>query len=81
MPTVSYASGRTLYLATKLTPAGTLTVTTDPGPTNGRLYGANDNQVEWIEYTSVTASGDNFILGGLTRDLDPVAIPATSNST
>jgi len=37
--------------------------------------------VEWIDYTSVTASGSNYILGGLTRDLSPTAIPATSLST
>lgn len=81
MPTVSYASGRTLYLAAKLTPGGTLTVTSDPGPSNGRLYFVNDEQVEWVEYTSKTLSGTNYVLGGLTRDIDPVAIPASSNST
>lgn len=79
--TVSYASGRTLYLATKLTPAGTVTITSDPGPSNGRLYLANDTQVEWLEYTSKTLSGTNYILGWVTRDLDPVAIPSVSLST
>lgn len=79
--TTSYASGVSIYLATKLTPAGTMTVTADPGPTNGRLYLVNDTQVEWIDYTSVSASGSYFVLGGLTRDLSPSTMPATSLST
>ena len=58
-----------------------MTVTADPGITNGRLYLVNDNQVEWINFTSVSASGSYFELGGLTRDIDPVAIPMTSLST
>ncbi len=81
MPTTSYASWVTLYLATKLNPAGTLTVTSHPWPDNGRLYLVNDNQVEWIDYTSVTASWSNYILWWLTRDLSPTTIPATSLST
>jgi hypothetical protein len=81
MSTTSYASWVTLYLATKLNPAGTLTVTTNPWPSNWRLYLVNDNQVEWIDYTSVTASWSNYILWWLTRDLSPTTIPATSLST
>jgi hypothetical protein len=79
--TQSYVDWLTLYLATKLTPAGVMTVTADPGIDNGRLYLVNDNQVEWINFTSVSASGSYFALGGLTRDVDPVTIPMTSLST
>jgi hypothetical protein len=77
----SYTDWTTLYLATKLTPAGVLTVTTDPWITTWRLYFQNDNQVEWINFTSVTASWSYFILWWLTRDINPVTIPMTSNST
>lgn len=79
--TVSFASWKTLYLALKLNPAWTLTVTSNPWPTNGRLYLVNDNQTEWIDYTTVTPSWSNYILWWLTRDLDPTAIPSTSLST
>ena len=58
-----------------------MTVTTDPGIDYGRLYLVNDNQVEWIQFTSVTPSGSYFILGGLTRDVNPLTIPMTSDST
>lgn len=79
--TSSYASGRTLNLAKKLDPAGTVVLTSDPGPTKGRLYFSDDSQVEWLEYLSVTESGGLYTLGNVTRDIDPVAVPAQSNST
>ena len=77
----SYASWKTLYLAKKLDPAWTLTVTAHPWPTNGRLYLVNNYQTEWIDYTTVTPSWSNYILWWLTRDIDPVAMPMTSLST
>jgi len=79
--TQSFADWVTLYLATKLTPGWVLTVTADPWVTNWRLYYKNNNQVEWLQFTSVTASWSYFVLGWLTRDIDPTAIPITSNST
>lgn len=79
--TTSFDSGKSLFLAKKLTPAWILTVTTDPKVTNGRLYWVNDNQVEWLEFTTVTPSGWQFILGWLTRDIDPDTVPMTSLST
>lgn len=77
----SFASGKSTYLINKLTPGGTLTVSTDLGVQNGRLYFQNDQQVEWIDFESNTVSGSYWVLGTLTRDIDPVAIPAVSNST
>lgn len=77
----TYVSWLTLYLATKLTPAWTLLVTTNPWITQGTLFLKNNYQTEWIAFTSVTASWSNYELWWLTRDINPVTIPATSNST
>jgi hypothetical protein len=71
----SYASGKSTYLKEKLTPGGTLTVTSDLWVPNGRLYFANDEQVEWIDFQSNTPSWSYWILWTLTRNIDPVAIP------
>lgn len=79
--TQNFASWITLYLAQKLTPGGALVVTADPWTDGGRLFFRNNNQVEWIDFTSVTPSWSYFALWGLTRDIDQYAIPATSNST
>lgn len=79
--TSSYASGRTLYLAKKLDPSGTVTLTSDPGPTNGRIYLSDGSQVEWIAFESVSVVSGNYVLGGTTRDIDPVAVPMASLST
>lgn len=77
----TYVSWLTLYLATKLTPAWTLLVTADPWITQWRLFLKNNYQTEWIEFTSVSSSWSNYELWGLTRDINPVTIPATSAST
>lgn len=77
----TYWSWINLYLATKLTPAGTLLVTADPWVTQWRLFLKNNYQTEWIAFTSVSSSWSNYELWGLTRDIAPTDIPATSNST
>lgn len=77
----TYWSWITLYLATKLTPGWTCLVTTDPWIDAGRLFFKNNYQTEWLAFTSVTPSGSYYELWGLTRDIDPLTIPATSNST
>lgn len=63
MTTNSFADGVTLILVTKLTPAGTMNVSTDPGVTNGRIFMKNDNQLEWLNFSSVTNTGSYFTLG------------------
>jgi len=77
----SFASGKFAYLVQKLTPAGTMIIDRDIWVTNGRLYLVNDNQVEWISFTGISGSGTSYTLSGVVRDIDPVTIPATSNST
>ena len=77
----AFASWKFAYLVNKLTPAGTMVIDRDIGVTNGRLYLVNDNQVEWISFTGISWSGSSWTLSGVTRDINPVLIPATSDST
>ena len=68
MTTLSFVSGWKIALAIKLTAtATTLTATTDLGITTWRLYFKNSNQVEWIDFTWVSANWSNFDYTWLTR--------------
>lgn len=77
----SFASGKFAYLVQKLTPAGTMIIDRALWVTSGRLYLVNDNQVEWISFSGISGSGSSYTLSGVVRDIDPVTIPATSDST
>ena len=79
--TQSLVSGKFAHLVNKLTPAGTITLDRDIGVTTGRIYFVNDNQSEWVDFTSNTLTGSNYVLGGLTRDVSQTAIPKSSLST
>lgn len=82
MAVQTVADGKFTYLAQKLNPAAaTITVTSNLWVTAGSIFIQNDLQTEWIRFTSNTASGSYWVLWGLTRDIDQVAIPIVSNST
>ena len=73
------ASGKTISLAVKLTAAATtLTATTDVWVTAWRFYFKNNNQVEWLSFTWVSANGSNFDYTWLTRGLSQTADPSTA---
>lgn len=76
-----FADWKYAYLVNKLTPGGTITLDRNLWISSGRLYLVNDNQEEWINFTSNTLTGSYYILGWVTRDIDPIAIPMTSMST
>lgn len=77
----SFASGKFAYLVNKLTPAWTMIIDRNIWVTKGRLYLVNDNQVEWISFSGISGSWSSYTLSGVVRDIDPVTIPATSDST
>ena len=79
--TYSYVSWVTLYLASTLVPAGTLSVTEDPWVTTWRLYLVNGIVQEWIEFNTVTYTGWVYVLGTVQRDLNPKANPTSSLSS
>ena len=82
MAVQTVADGKFTYLAQKLNPAAaTITVTSNLWVTAWSIFIQNDLQTEWIRFTSNTASGSYWVLWGLTRDIDQVAIPIVSNST
>lgn len=79
---MSFATGKSAYLINQLNPWDTtITIDRNLGISSGRLYLVNDFQLEWVQFTTNTASGPYYVLGGLTRDIDQVAIPVVSNST
>jgi microcystin-dependent protein len=78
---MAFADWKFAYLVNKLTPGGTITLDRNIWVTSWRLYLSNDNQEEWINFTSSTLSGTYYVLGWVTRDVDPVAIPMTSMSS
>jgi microcystin-dependent protein len=78
---MAFADGKYAYLISKLTPSGTMTVDRNLGISSGRLYLVNDNQEEWINFTSNTLTGSYYVLGGLTRDVHPITVPMASQST
>jgi len=68
MSTLNFVSWKTISLAVKLTAAATtLTATTDLWIDAWRLYFKNNNQVEWIDFTWVSANWSNFDYTWLTR--------------
>jgi hypothetical protein len=77
-----YASGETMRLTVKLTPAAvTMTGNKDVGTTSGRFYLSNNNQNEWIAFTGKTANGDGtYTYTGLSRGLSQTADPITSGT-
>ena len=74
---MSFADWKYVYLVNKLTPWGTVTVDRDIWVSAWRIYAVNDNQVEWINFTSNTVSGSYWVLGGITRNVDPILVPMT----
>lgn len=77
----TYVTGWKIFLTRKLNPWDTsLYADRDLWITTWRLYWVNDSQQEWIEFTSVTASGSEFIYGWLTRKLSQTSIPTTAGT-
>lgn len=77
-----YASGETMRLTLKLTPAATsMTWNKDVGTTSGRFFLSNNNQVEWISFSGITNNGDGtYTYTGLTRGLSQTADPVTAGT-
>ncbi len=74
----TYVTGWKIVLTRKLNPWDTsLYADRDLWITTWRLYAVNDSTQEWFDFTSVTASGAEFIYWGLTRRLSQTADPAT----
>jgi len=74
----TYVTGWKIVLTRKLNPWDTsLYADRDLWITTWRLYAVNDSTQEWFDFTSVTASGAEFIYWGLTRRLSQTADPVT----
>ena len=71
--TKTFQSGFSTTLASKLEPAGTMTVKTAPTVTAGRFFLQSGTQKEWISFTGVSGT----TITGLTRSLSQTADPAT----
>lgn len=74
---MSFADWKYAYLVYKLNPSGTITLDRDIWVSSGRLYLVNDNQAEWINFTSSTLTSGYYILWWVTRNVDPVLVPMT----
>lgn len=76
---IAYVTGGKIVLTRKLAPGDTsLYADRDLGIDEGRLYFVNADQVEWIDFTGVSASGSEYVYAGLVRQLSQTADPAVT---
>lgn len=77
--TQTYASGKSLILTQKLNPWDTsFFANIDVWVDTGRIFFTNWAQKEWVKFTWISASWDNFEYTWLTRQLSQTSDPSTS---
>lgn len=78
----TFVTGGKIVLTRKLSPGDTsLYADRDLAIDKGRLYFVNADQVEWLSFDAVAASGSEYVYSGLVRQLSQTAEPATTTGT